>query len=192
MKKTFLTTFFLTTILGAGVCSAGINSNKSVGTYHTSVMGTYDRVRVIPRSAVSPSNECHIGTLYANVDDNTLIYYCNGNDADGEWGPLENSDVWTKVGDDVYLADTSTPGNKKVGLGTTNPLFKLTLMNDGVNDDGGIVAIGEYSSLAVPPDPEVAVLTTTGSGIRFFWYPHSAAIRAGRTGSSTWNDSNIG
>ncbi|MCA9406451.1 MAG: hypothetical protein KC684_07935, partial [Candidatus Omnitrophica bacterium] len=184
--------FFLITILDAGVCLAGVASNKSVGTYHTSVMGTYDRIRVIPRSAISPSNECHIGTLYANTDDNTLIYYCNGNDADGEWGPLENSDVWTKIGDDVYLTDTSAPGNKKVGLGTTNPFFKLTLMNDGVNDDGGIVAIGEYSSLAVPPDPEVAALTTTGSGIRFFWYPHSAAIRAGEVISTLWNDSNVG
>jgi hypothetical protein len=37
-----------------------------------------------------------------------------------------------------------------------------------------------------------STLTTTGQGVRMFWYPKKAAFRAGRTFNTEWNDSVIG
>jgi hypothetical protein len=72
-----------------------------------------------------------------------------------------------------------------VGIGTTDPEFKLSLDNDG-----GIIAKGTNDS--------GTVLTTTGEGTRLIWYPRKAAFRAGALwnnwggGSNQWDDANIG
>lgn len=67
----------------------------------------------------------------------------------------------------------------RVGIGTTNPEFKLSL-----DTDGGIVAKGDFGS--------GTILATTGSGTRFVWYPRKSAFRAGHVSSIQWNDANIG
>ncbi len=67
----------------------------------------------------------------------------------------------------------------KVGIGTTNPEFKLSLDNDG-----GIIAKGTIDS--------GATLTTSGAGTRFIWYPKKGAFRAGYVGADHWDDANIG
>ena len=66
-----------------------------------------------------------------------------------------------------------------VGVGTTNPEFKLSL-----NSDGGIIAKGSTFS--------GASLTTAGAGTRMVWYPRAAAFRAGEVTSTQWDDVNIG
>lgn len=70
-----------------------------------------------------------------------------------------------------------TPAGK-VGIGTVNPEFKLSLDNDG-----GILAKGTLGS--------GATLTATGYYPRLIWYPKKAAFRAGLP-STEWDDANIG
>jgi len=80
---------------------------------------------------------------------------------------------WTISGNNIYR----NVGN--IGIGTTNPEFKLSL-----EDDGGILAIGEYNT--------GTTLTTSGQGTRLIWYPKKAAFRAGYADSDEWDDVNIG
>lgn len=87
-------------------------------------------------------------------------------------------------GDILNLFDGSTEvmtvtDGGKVGIGTPNPEFKLTLDNDG-----GILAKGTFGA--------GEVLTTAGAGTRMIWYPRKAAFRAGQVTGSDWDDANIG
>ncbi len=66
-----------------------------------------------------------------------------------------------------------------VGIGTTDPEFKLNLDNDG-----GIIAKGTFGG--------GNSLSTSGVGTRLIWYPKKAAFRAGYVGSDKWDDTNIG
>ncbi|GAK57755.1 hypothetical protein U27_04722 [Candidatus Vecturithrix granuli] len=80
---------------------------------------------------------------------------------------------------DLIILNTITVKNSSIGIGTTNPEFKLSLENDG-----GIMAKGTFNN--------GRTLTTTGAGERFFWYPRKGAFRIGHASSSEWNDANIG
>ncbi len=64
-----------------------------------------------------------------------------------------------------------------VGVGTTSPLFKLTI-------DGGIYSTGTFNA--------GETLSYSGAGTRMIWYPRKAAFRAGNVDSTQWNDANIG
>jgi len=83
------------------------------------------------------------------------------------------SSLWTESGDDIYFDD----GN--VGIGTTDPSFKLT-----IEDDGGIIAKGTFGSGTTIP--------SMGSGTRMVWYPKKAAFRAGYAYSTYWDSAYIG
>ncbi|MDD2717818.1 MAG: tail fiber domain-containing protein, partial [Candidatus Wallbacteria bacterium] len=72
----------------------------------------------------------------------------------------------------------------KIGVGTSNPEFKLTIDKGAASPDGGIMAIGTYGS--------GTSLETSGVGTRMFWYPKKAAFRAGYVSGIEWDDSNIG
>lgn len=67
----------------------------------------------------------------------------------------------------------------KIGIGTANPEFKLS-----IDKDGGIMAKGTFNS--------GTSLTTSGAGTRMFWYPKKAAFRAGSVEEDRWDDINIG
>jgi hypothetical protein len=82
---------------------------------------------------------------------------------------------WTDDGTIVRLV-TSTD---KVGIGTTNPSFKLSLDNDG-----GIMAKGTYGS--------GNTLNTSGPGTRLIWYPRKSAFRVGYVEGADWDNDNIG
>jgi len=66
-----------------------------------------------------------------------------------------------------------------VGIGTSNPEFKLSLDNDGA-----IISKGTYAS--------GATLITNGAGTRMIWYPKKAAFRAGIVSGTQWDNFNIG
>ncbi|MGW1425748.1 beta strand repeat-containing protein [Bradyrhizobium manausense] len=86
----------------------------------------------------------------------------------------------------------TTAGN--VGIGTTAPLFPLSIGNGAAND-GGIYAQG-YSSVGTSG----VALGTVGAGTRMIWYPKKAAFQVGGVDSvnpndtsSAWrDDTNIG
>ena len=83
----------------------------------------------------------------------------------------------------------SNGGN--VGIGTTSPIFKLSL-----GDDGGIYsAWPNYDPLTALSGQTVPSFPT--SGTLMFWYPRKGAFRAGaiaqaQPGGDAWNDNNIG
>jgi len=82
---------------------------------------------------------------------------------------------------DVFIAKST--GN--IGMGSSNPLFRLTIDQDsGALADGGILAFGELGS--------GADLQASGAGTRFFWYPKKAAFRAGTVTADHWDNVNIG
>jgi len=80
---------------------------------------------------------------------------------------------WTTDG------STKTTTMYKVGIGTPEPEFKLSLDNDG-----GILAKGTFGS--------GKDLLTKGQGTRLIWYPKKAAFRAGYVASINYNDDYIG
>ncbi len=80
---------------------------------------------------------------------------------------------WTILGADIY-----NNNNGNVGIASTSPEFRLSLDNDG-----GILAKGTWNS--------GNILTTSGSGVRMFWYPRKAAFRAGEASGNCWDDANI-
>ena len=146
-------------------------------TYYPAPNAAYDRLRLVPRGAIG-GTACDIGTLYVNQDDNNLIYYCASDGVDGEWTPFAST-VWKQDGDDIYLDPSADPVVKRVAIGTSTPDLKLTLTNDG-----GIIAKGTLGA--------GEVLSTSGAGTRFIWYPRKGAIRAGQVTGAQWNDGNIG
>jgi hypothetical protein len=74
--------------------------------------------------------------------------------------------------------------NGRVGIGTAEPEFKLTLDKGAGSPDGGILSIGTYGA--------GTDLATSGAGMRMIWYPKKGAFRAGYVDNSQWDDANIG
>lgn len=162
------------------ILSGPLYAQVTLSTYNPSPLGVYGQLRFVPRPELTGA--CDIGTLYANQDQNDKIYYCGESGGVSQWTTF-GGDVWTKSDQDIYIADTSNPQNKMVGIGTSTPEFKLTLDNDG-----GIVALGD----PLDTDPDVATLTTAGAGTRFIWYATYGAIRAGTADGTEWDNANIG
>lgn len=145
--------------------------------YYPIPSGNYQRIRLVPQPAL-PAINCQIGTIYANSSDNDLPYFCFSDGAGGSrFMPL--SGPWSLNSNDLYLTDTSTPEDKKVGIGTTSPVFKLTVANDG-----GILSDGLASASSDLP--------VSGAGTRLVWHPKKSAFRAGGVSGDQWDDANIG
>lgn len=73
----------------------------------------------------------------------------------------------------------SVLANGNVGIGTSSPAFRLSLIGDG-----GILSTGTLGS--------GNTLTVSGAGTRMFWYPRKASFRAGQVTGTQWDDANIG
>jgi len=112
-------------------------------------------------------------------------------------------------------------GTGNVGIGTTSPYAKLSVVGETVAEYFtatsttatstimGPLGIGTNSSefkLTIDKDastPDGGILsigtlssgntlTTSGAGTRLIWYPQKAAFRAGNINGTQWDDSNIG
>ncbi len=174
MKKTL----FLFFVFFFALATQSQAENFNFTSYYPAPTGNYESIHLTPQSALTTSN-CPLGTIYANADDNSLPYYCGPTVGLPAFAPIAGP--WTLSANDLYLTDTSTPENKKIGIGTITPIFKLTLENDG-----GILADGLASTSS---DLPVAV---SGAGTRLIWYPKKGAFRAGGVDADQWDDANIG
>ena len=85
----------LITLLFLSVSSLTVHGESvTLSTYYPSPFGSYDRLRLVPRS--DPAEPCQTGTMYTNLSG--VLFFC-GNSA--TWGPLVG--IWTQDEDDnVY------------------------------------------------------------------------------------------
>ncbi len=176
MKKTL----FLSVILLFLLSFAAQATDFGFTTFYPVPTGNYQKIRLVPRLAL-PTNNCQLGTMYANSSNNDLPYFCLFNTTLGLSQFTLLSGPWTLTGNDLYLTDTSTPTTKKVAIGTATPIFKLTVANDG-----GILADGLASTSSDLP------IAVSGGGTRLIWYPKKGAFRAGYIPADQWDDTNIG
>jgi hypothetical protein len=175
MKKTFLYCFFLYLMCQSAPAWA---ESLNLISYYPAPTSSYKGLRLKPQTAL-PTGNCNLGTIYANSSDRSLPYFCGEAPLTGLPTFSTISGAWTLNSDDLYLTDTSVPLNKKVGIGTTTPQFKLTLTNDG-----GILADNVTGSSSALP--------VSGVGTRLIWYPKKGAFRAGYVTDYEWNDANVG
>ncbi|VAX35507.1 hypothetical protein MNBD_UNCLBAC01-875 [hydrothermal vent metagenome] len=172
MKKIILSLLFLL------LTTASFAQTKSIEltTYYPAPFGSYDRLRLVPRAALTCDSNLE-GLLYYNNINNRLEV-CQ---ADGSFSSISGN-AWTQDvdgnGDPIIYPNDNDP-DLFVGIGTETPEFKLSLAQDG-----GIIATGTFGS-GVDYD-------TTGSTTMFLWYPKKAAFRAGYVDTDQWNDNNIG
>jgi hypothetical protein len=139
-----------------------------LNTFYPVLYGTYSQLRFspIPHTEITP---CKIGTMYFNQQGKLRICQSDAS-GHGQWNsPL----IWDKNGNNVFLRDSA---NKKVGIGTVTPEFRLTLANDGA-----ILATGTFGS--------GVDLASTGAGSKLIWSPKKGAFRAGTVTGHHWDDS---
>ncbi len=172
MKKPLLLSLILSLALHINAQAENFNFTS----YYPTPAGNYKSIHLTPQSALA-TNNCTLGTIYANRDDNSLPYYCGPTLGLPAFAPIAGP--WTLTGNDLFLTDTTNPANKKVAIGTDTPIFKLTLANDG-----GILADGLASASSALP--------FSGAGTRLIWYPLKGAFRAGYVDGNQWDDANIG
>jgi len=148
--------------------------DMTMSTYYPSLSGEYLKLRLYPRSS-DLTGSCVAGSLYINSTNN--LQFCQSTNT---WGTIDDS--WTQNGNNIYLTDGISNQNLNVGIGTTTPNFKLTLINDS-----GIIAKGTFGSGLVLPN----TISSFGNS-RFIWYPRKAAFRAGYVDGNHWANANIG
>ena len=158
---------------GNGVSIIGATSGGSLGRGDLAIYtGDTEKIRVTVDGNVGIGTD-NPGAYKLNVVGQIKgDELCIGTDCRNAW-PSSVPSQWITSGSDIYY----NSGN--VGIGTTNPEFKLALDNDG-----GILAKGTYNS--------GAILSTAGAGARLIWYPRKAAFRAGRVTGTQWDEGNIG
>ncbi|MBN2089012.1 hypothetical protein JW964_05345 [candidate division KSB1 bacterium] len=175
MKKANKKVFVLTILILIGSLGSSLWAKVfHLETYITEPVASYDHLRLIPISTLS---DCPLGTLYVDKDQSYQLLKCDG----GIGQPF--SSIWNRNSNIVFTTNTDNAWDLKLGIGTgtTEPEFKLTLINDG-----GILAEGEFGN------ENSARLLTAGEGTKFIWYPYKAAFRAGYVNNNQWDDSNIG
>lgn len=199
-------TAILTISIPFGFCQG--TKQITLRTYFPEPIGAYSRIQLIPKSALN--NPCEMGELLS-LDDATqnnkiFLYGCYDDGADstenkilqGAW----SYDIDGNGNQLVYLSNTANYANLKVGIGTSSPIFKLTLddWDDPSNPNKGILALDYFAdenTLSPPSGENIDMgngddLLTTGSGTRFIWHPKKVALRAGGVTGDAWDNNNIG
>jgi hypothetical protein len=96
-----------------------IGNNSAVLDVYSKTKGLLaPRMNSIQRASITTPAE---GLLVFDTDADTYYYYANS-----AWHTINAPSLWSENTDTVHLADA----NKRVGVGTTNPLAKLTVQGD--------------------------------------------------------------
>lgn len=208
MKKlTILTTLFL---LLSSWTSTYAQKSITLRTYYPEPIGAYVRIQFIPNNDFTSFTDltiasCKVGSIFLQKapllgpSTNAEIYACYYNETTnsslGTWNLLQG--IWSSSSPYIFLSDIPAYPNIKVGIGTSDPEFKLTL-----NNDGGILALDYFD------DPD-GILTTIDDDdddqSRFIWHPKKTALRAGAlslkdiiggddydSNGTQWDEANIG
>ncbi len=178
-----------------------------IKTYIPSPDAVYDRLRLMPHAW--DQNECKLGpsstakdangnllyppcatkTLFINSADNNL-WTCDQCDA-GKLGQ-----IWSQNGSgDLFLKNSisnttvSKTQNLGIGVGTTTIApTRLYIENGGLLAKGSLNSGNPLNGTSLCSSGKIC-----GEGIKFFWYPDKASIRAGevlKTYFSSWSEIN--
>jgi hypothetical protein len=146
MKKLILFPALL--LIAANVYAESIQ----LSTYYPSPFGLYDRLRLVPRAALS--DPCDSGTIYVRNTDNSL-QLCG---AGSTWGSFAGP--WTESGNNIYATNT----NANVGIGTTAPTERLHVANgDILLDDHYSIKWGGGSASIEGENPNNKLHFTTNN-----------------------------
>lgn len=158
--------FFVSILLVSTVAHA---ETISLSTYYPAPYGAYDKLKLVPRSAITGT--CEEGTFFVLEGENTM-QYCRDRDSDGtpEWGPLQG--VWSRQGSDVFL-DEADINDVRVGIGDSTPDATLEVVKTLIGSDvimvsttdagnGDMFVLKEQGNVGInQPDPD-AKLTVRG------------------------------
>jgi hypothetical protein len=119
MKKTLFALLLAITVTSPLYAQGQV----TLKTYYPSPVAAYDRLKLVPRGDLAPS-DCdepltETGIMYVKSSDQSL-QFCNGT----SWGPIPGT--WTQNGNNLYPTDYNN-SNLKVGIGTDSPIDKLHL-----------------------------------------------------------------
>lgn len=168
------------------ISSTGFCGYVSLVTYYPAPQGAFNLIRLTPRDPIEVlCDNTKEGLMFYNNDPAlNVISICS----QGSFSRTLGAGLWSEItydgGDaDVYFKDPTLLTSAKVGIGTTEAEFKLSILSDG-----GILSNGKYD----PIDTGLSDLFSSGSGSKFIWYPKKSAFRVGTVTGSQWNDVNIG
>jgi hypothetical protein len=164
--------------------------------YYPSPLAVHDHLTLTPGSLISP---CQEGTIMA--DASKRIWFCDNTIT---WVRLGYDGIWTMNSLGTAVFPTNTPGNPdivatdekpnlKVGVGTSTPVFRLTLSQGST--DSSIMGLDQplaNGSYNASPTLSLGGGTAASPGARFIWYPQKIALRAGVVTGNQWTDANIG
>ncbi|MBW8049724.1 MAG: T9SS type A sorting domain-containing protein [Cytophagales bacterium] len=176
---------FVSTAMGKKTIASGLFST-AIG-FHTTASGTNSTAMGF-RTIASGQKTTSIGANVRALANNSVVIgvgLSNNpiiNNSPNSLMVGFNSDVPSLF---VERSDGTSGSLGKIGIGTTNTVFSLTLAGNGINTNGGIWAEGGTVSGIGPIVP-------TSNKIRMFWYPRKGAFRAGFANGTKWDDVNIG
>lgn len=206
MKRTIYITI-CTLIISLGIAqSTSFAQTKEIEmqSYHISPTDSYKHILLVPQQRIETGGiaigtSCgsdKIGTLYYSSEPigAEAFYFCNRDPIDSQERWFPPSGIWEQINaaGKISLFEQSSINRTdiKVGIGTSNPEWKLSLDNDG-----GILSLGTED----PNTQDFSLFTTTiapadSDYAMFLWYSKKGALHAQKTDITAdfWTEDNIG
>ena len=200
----YFLTLILISLLAASAQAQGETPVLQLQTSYPAPLGNYQKLSTtyFKLNPIETPGRCGTdvpaGSLYYDTDG--IIYYCNG----AEW-VYSYLSLWAR--DDtkksLYPIDIpSRDSNFKIGIGTTDPQFKLTLKGDAsflAEADCVAVTLGPIKRPGEPPEVQFTNYCSsypslnTGIGLnKLLWYAPLGVFRAGYASNDQWDSSNVG